>query len=213
MSTHYLVDLFTNPMGDAPIIDVLVTQTGASQAQAGHIIRVSDDVSVQNPGNLADLLTKKYAGLLGAYPGFAYVTYDDLLDDTGIDLAAVPAVSRHSTQGTRGSISLGPSSILQTTANALSAIPSQAYVLFELYRWSYIDPSGQILLRTYEEVDHNPVDIIAEVSFNNGLHWYAVTDGVLLNIPALGQGAQFMIRWITAPATPKTWVGSWAVVY
>jgi hypothetical protein len=213
VSTHYLVDPFTPSLATAKVIDVRLSASGVSPAQGGHIIRVPDEVSVQNPSGLLDLLNKKYAGLLAAYVGFTYVTYDDLWDPSGIDLAAVPVGSRRCQLGSRGSISFEPSSRLQTTISGLSSIPSQVYVLFELYRWTYTDPATGLLGRTYHEVDHNPTDIVAEASFDGGSHWYPYIDGGLLNIPLVGQGDQFLLRWTSTASADRTWLGSWAVIY
>ena len=213
MSTHYLVDTFSASLPTARIVDVLTSTTGASQAQVGHIIRIPDEVSVQNPTNLGDLLTKKYLGMLAAYAGYSYITYDDMLDPAGIDLAAVPAASRKCALGGRGSVSFEPSSIIQTTMVSLAATPSQAYILFELYQWTYNDAATALLTRTYQEIDHNPTDIVAEVTFDNGIHWYAVTDGVILNVPLAGQGTEFMLRLTATASASKTWLGSWAVIY
>ena len=58
INTHYLVDLFANPFSGAQILDVRSPENGQSRAQGAHVIRVPANISVSNPTDMGDLLTK-----------------------------------------------------------------------------------------------------------------------------------------------------------
>jgi hypothetical protein len=212
INTHYLVDLFANPFSGAPILDVRAPENGQSRAQGSHVIRIPAAVSVANPTDLADLLTKKYTGLLATYPGYSNMDYDDLLDATGLDPLATPGT--RCTLGSRGGISLLPpgGANLQTVTTTLATTPSQAFITFEVYRWVYDDPKEDLLNRTYVEVvpDSN---FLVLASFDNGLHSFPVTDGAFVNIPPAFQGNQFWLRFMTISGDDRNWLGSWAVIY
>jgi hypothetical protein len=212
INTHYLVDLFSNPFSGAPILDVRAPENGQSRAQGAHVIRIPAAVSVANPSDLADLLTKKYTGLLASYPGYTYIDYDDLLDATGIDPLATGCTPR-CTLGSRGGISVYPlGSSIKTVTTTLSSVPAQVFITFEIYQWAYDDPSEDLLNRTYVEVVPSPANLVL-VTFDNWAHNFAVSDGSCLNIPPIAQGNQFALEFMNNTSTQRFWIGSWAVIY
>lgn len=209
MSSYYLIDLHTNPFTNSPILDVSESVTGSSPMNGGTIVRVSDYVGVKDPANVGELLTQKFAGLLAYYAGFSYVTYDDLLDATGVDTGAA---SLKGSFGDRGCIKLPPSTgLFHSTLATLSGVaPSQAIITWEVYEVLLADPSTGRGGLTY--VERPASSLTCVVSFDNGAHFYATTDGAVLNIPVGGQGIDFRIR-LTNTSSDQLYVGAWAVVY
>jgi len=218
MSIHYLVSMFNDEIND------VVTASGSpptSPVTGNYIIRVPDDVSVQNPTSLANLLTKKYTGILGSYGLFTQITYDDFQDGTGIDYANSSGVL----SGARSTVGLYPThggvdSVLQSTPNGIvwggpGAGPSQAILTYEVYEYVDVDDKTQPFTRSYRELTVD-TDTTAEVSFNNGGTWMPVQDKVLLNIPVLSRGIQLVVRFTRVTDVDvrgKVMLGSWAVLY
>jgi hypothetical protein len=209
-TVHYLVDLFDAPVASAKINDVIAATTGVSEINGNFVVRVPGDVSVQNPTNLAELLTQKYAGLLAANAGFTEVIWDDLLDASHTDTAAPNVEGRF---GDRGTIVINPGKVFQSTV--ISPIPgfapSQAVVTWETFEYVDVDPRSDRIVRSYGGTWADLVST-CEVSFDNGVSFFAVTDGGVVNIPLVSQGTDFIIRITNTTAAPIH-LGSWAVVY
>ena len=209
MSTHYLVDLFGNPLTSARILDVRSPPSGQSPVQGTLVIRVPDTIQVQNPTNLGDLIAKKHQGLLASYAGFAHMAYDDLLDLTGLDLAAS---GTGGTFGGRGVVLVAPGALVQTQAAPLTGTPSQSVVMWENFTYTDSDPATGTLVRTYGEVAPSPSVMTCQVSYNGGVSFQSVLSGAVNNIALPDQGSSLILRW-TNQTAGKVGLGSWAVVY
>jgi len=209
--SHYLVDIHSPSFPMSRILDVVEAPMGTSPMNGGGVIRVPDYIQVQDPTNTMDLVAKKYAGLLAYYAGFSYVTYDDFLDIAGIDLTA-PLL--RGIFGERGAVSIfevGSAGALFSTTSMLSGpAPTQAVITWETYSVAVSDLALARLQRTYTEEPAS--DLTCEVSFDNGVNWYTVSDGAVFNIPLIGQGTDFKIRFANT-AGSRRYVGSWAVIY
>ena len=210
MSAHYLVDIHANPLSGARILDVTEPTGGQSLMNGGHVIRVPDYISVQDPVDVADLVMKKYQGMLAYYAGFPYVTFDDLLDSAYIDFAYGGLKGSF---GDRGAVWLPPGGELRTVSVPLSGLaPTHAVVTWEAFSTQYTDPSSGRALRTYVEESTGPGNFSCQVSFDGGTHFYPTTDGEVLSIPLAGQGLNFKLS-LTNVSSQRLNIGSWAVVY
>ena len=209
MSAHYLVDLFANPFANASILDVRNPPTGQSLSNGVLVVRVPDGVRVQRPVDYTDLVTQKYAGLLGFYAGFTRIAFDDLIDVLSVNTATSSKVLL----GDRSSIALYPAGVLETVSTPLSgAAATQAILLWETYEYTDADDKNDRFQRTYSEVPSDPSNITCQVSFNGGLTFNAITDGATLNIPLLDQGTNLVVRFTNASLS-KLFLGSWALIY
>jgi hypothetical protein len=218
VSTHYLVSMFNDEIND------VVVATGSpptTSAVGNYIVRVPDDVKVQNPTSVANLLTQKYAGILGSYGLFTQITYDDFQDATGIDFAGSAGVI----SGKRSSVGLYPThggvnSILKSTNNGIvwggpGAGPPQAILTYEVYEYVDVDDKTLPFQRSYRELTPD-TDLSAEVSFNGGATWISALDKVLINVPSLARGTQLTVRFTRTTdidVRARVHIGSWAVVY
>lgn len=221
MSSHYLVSQFDNA------INGVVTASGSppsSTVTGNYVIRVADDVSVKNPTNLADLLTKKYAGILGSHGLFTQIVYDDMLDGLGVDAAASTGVS----MGDNGTVGLYPTStgiaphvpLLQTSPMAISwggpgVGPSQALLTYELFE--FVDTNDKALpyVRQYREVAPD-ADVSAQVSFNGGVSFISATDKALISIALALRGTSVVVRFTRTSnisVRGRVLLGSWAVLF
>jgi len=211
MSTHYLVDIFGNPISASGINDVRLSENGETEAGGSFIVRVGEGIPVRDPTNLGDLLTKKYQGILGQYAGLATrITYDDLLDSTDINTAAVGTAGKF---GDRGTVSLYPGGLMESVAVSLTGpAPAQATIVWEANEWLDTDSTTGRFQRTYKEATTDLVTT-CEVSFNNGVNFYPATDGGFLNIPPPHQGTNFVIRITNSTPGTVIGLGSWAVIY
>jgi hypothetical protein len=211
-AVHYHVDLHEAVIASAKILDVVSTTSGLSELNGSFVVRVPGDVAIQSPATLADLLSQKYAGLLAAYAGFTEILWDDLLDPLHVDTVYPLFAGR---VGDRSSIVLNPAATFQSTVFSPipGAAPSQAVVLWEVYNCVDLDPRAGRLVRQYGGRFSDDVST-CEVSFDNGVSFYAVTDGGVVNIPPASQGTDFIIRITnTDPASRPLYLGSWAVIY
>lgn len=207
---HYLIDTHANPLGGARILDVTDPVGGQSLMNGGHVIRVPDYVSVQDPANVSDLITKKYQGLLAYYAGFSGLIYDDLLDSLFVDFA-YPNLS--GSFGDRGSVWLAPSGEMRSVMIPLMALPpTQAVITWEAFSTPFMDTKDQHAQRYYVEESTGVGNFICQVSFDNGVHWYPTTDGAVLNIPIAGQGTNFILS-LQNISSSKLWLGGWAMLY
>jgi hypothetical protein len=205
-----MVDLFGNPIPTAKILDV---RSGPDATTNGNIVvRVPDYLSVQNPADLSNLLTKKHQALLAYNAGYPNIVFDDLLDLIDVDLGA-PNVS--GSFGDRNIVNIFPGATFQSTVVPLLASPGQAVVTFETFSLAYNDSSLSRVGATYIEEASSPSNFTCDVSFDNGGHFYPTTDGGMLNIPLIGQGNQFIIRLtnVTTLPTRPLRVASWALLY
>jgi hypothetical protein len=210
MSANYLINIHANPLAGARILDVTEPTGGQSLLNGGQVIRVPDYISVQDPTNVTDLITKKYQGLLAFYAGFSFITFDTLLDSTFIDFA-YPNLK--GSFGDRGAVWLPAGGELRTVMVPLAgAPPTQAIVTWEAYSVQYTDPKTDRVLRTYVEESTGPGNFTCQVSFDNGANFYSTTDGAILNIPVLGMGTSFILSLVNVSGQRLN-IGSWAVVY
>lgn len=208
--SHYLIDLFSPVLASSEILSVNDNPNGESPLQGNFVVRVPNGVRVQDPTNLGDLLTKKYAGLLTSYAGFTQIAYDDLLDTTGLDLTATGTDGMF---GYRGAIKLNPHGIVQSMIVTLAgAAPAQAVVTWETYEVTLSDIESGPITRTYVERPSDPSYVTCEVTFDNGATWFSVLDGVVFNIAPALQGTSFKIRLRNTTMTPLH-IGSWALCY
>lgn len=209
--SHYLVDIHSPSFPASKIIDVVEAPSGSSLTNGGAVIRVPDYIQVQDPTDTLDLVAKKYTGFLAYYAGFSYVTYDALLDTVGINLAD-PSIK--GVFGERGVISLpgtadGGGNFNSTLVTLGGAPPTQAVILWEAYSITVDDLASTRLHRTYNEEPAS--DVRCDVSFDNGVNWNTVSEGVVFNIPLIAQGVDFLIRFINLSAD-RRYIGSWALI-
>lgn len=210
MSTHYLIDLYQPDVSftSSEINSVRDPANGQSNLGGNFVVRVPSDVSVQNPTGLSDLLTKKYASLLAKHALYGSITYDDMLDDAGINKLAANTAGSF---GNRGVISIFPNgSKLTTNMVTIGSTPAQAAVTWEVFDYVVADPATGVLTRTYRELSSSL--LTCEVSFNNGVTFKPATDGGLVNIPIADRGTQLIVRFTNAGVN-RLWLGSWAVLY
>lgn len=216
MSAHYLVDVFGNPLFplSVPILDSREPTAGQSLTNGAMVVRVPDYVQVIRPADLNDLLTQKYGGLLAFYAGFGNIAYDDLIDPTHIDLTTSTRVRA----GKRNTVCVAYDGYLQSMPYALpwagpGVGPTVAIITWELFDQPSTDPATGLYQRSYQE--QTASRFLAEVSFDNGAHWNAVSDQGVFNIPVGHQGTDFIIRFHNWSPTggSEHWLGSWAVIY
>jgi hypothetical protein len=182
---------------------------------------VPDDVSVQNPTNLADLLTKKYNGILGNSGLFAQHIHDDMLDATGVNTGASTGIFL----GNKGVVGLYPkhgaqTPLLQTTVFNITwggpgAGPAQAVLHYELFDFVDTDPMTSVYTRSYREVSSD-VDVTAQVSFNGGTNYVSTSDKALFTIPGGFTGTQVVVRFTRTTdvnVRGKVYLGSWSVLF
>lgn len=213
MSTLYLIDGHNAVLANSEINDTIPIESGSQLINGSFVVRVPFGVPIDGtPSSLAELETQKFAGLLAFYPGFTFIDYDDGYDATGWDTAASQGVRL----GERGAVSLVDTGILTSNLVALSG-PSPANALITWEVSEVTGPSDPVdnakdgtLARRY--VEQSAADFQCEVTFDNGVNWNTVTDGVLFPIPLAEQGTQFMIR-LTNSSGDRRWTGSWAVLY
>lgn len=219
MSSHYLVDLFDDTLNGVATPQQAPLETFVT---GSYVIRVEDDTIVRNPVDLADLLTKKYAGLLGTQGLFTQITYDSLLDASNIDVA----VSTGIFTGLKGHIglypvdSVNPTPVLRTDPHGITwtgpgAGPPQAMVLYELFTYVDSDPLDGPYQRVYRELPAD-VDVGVELSFDGGSTFLAVEHGSMANIPTPSRGTQLVLRFTRltdVTSVARVFLGSWAVLY
>ena len=219
MSTHYLVSLFNDQINS-----VVTPPPGppTSQVVGNFVVRVPDEVPVRNPTGLPDLLTKKYAGILGTHGLFTQVAYDDMLDALGVNTGSSTGV----TLGDKGVVGIYPTNtapqipILQTTPMGIvwggpPPGPPQAMVVYELFEYVDTDDKGLVYVRQYREVSPD-IDVSCQVSFNNGATFISTTDKALVTIPLLARGTQIVLKFTrltNISARGRVLLGSWAVLF
>lgn len=215
MSTHYLISLFNDEIND------VVGSSGQTLSTGNYVVRVPDDVSVQNPTNLADLLTKKYTGILGNSGLFTQYINDDMLDGTGVNTGASTGIFL----GNNGSVGLYPkhgaqTPLLQTTPYNITwggpgAGPVQAVLHYELFDFVDTDPMTSVYTRSYREVATD-IDVTAQISFNGGTDYFSTSDKELLSIPGGSTGTQVILRFTRTTdinVRGRVYLGSWSVLF
>ena len=212
MSTHYLINLHTDK-----IADVVSTQDSPPETVVtGHyVVRVSDDIVVKEPASLVDLLTKKYAGTLGAFGLFTQIAYDDMLAATGVDLVASHGVIL----GDKGFVGVYPLGTLQASVTPFTwggpgVGPSQAIVVFEIFEYIDLDPLSGAFVRSYREIDADSGVLDCSLSFDGGLTFIPVVDKTLVSIPSSAQGADLVVKFgHTGVPYGRVFLGSWSVLF
>jgi hypothetical protein len=213
MTTHYLVDLYNDTLNN------VVTAGGTpptTSCTGNYVVRVPDEVAVRNPTDLADLITKKYQGILGVNALITNITFDDMNDASGIDLSTSNGILT----GLKGCNGIYPTSgasipVLRTTPNTLVSTPSQFMLTYELFEYVDVDGATTPFQRSYREVTPD-VDVIAAVSFNNGTTFITAMDQIYAAIPVPAQGNQLVVRFTrTTPISTRgrIFLGSWAVLF
>jgi len=218
VSTHYLISHFNSEINDVVSALGVPPQTLIT---GNYLVRIPDDVPVQSPTNLSDLVTKKYAGLLGTHGLFTQIAYDDMLDGLGVDTANSNGV----TIGNNGSVGLYPkhssyTPVLQTTPYGITwsgpgVGPSQVLVTYELFEYVDTDDSSDPYTRSYREVTPDS-DLTLQVSFNNGGGFVSTLDKAVTTIPALLQGTQIVLKFTrtsNVSVRGRVYLGSWSVLF
>jgi len=227
MSTHYLISHFDDQ------INGVVAATGVNpqtDITGNYVVRIPDDVSVKNPTSLANLLTKKYQGILGTYGSFTQVVYDTMLDATGVDNTS-ELLTTGVTLGDKGTIGLYHTSLsnptphtpmLTTTPEAIiwggaPPGPAQALLTYELFTYVDTDDKDSAYVRSYKELTPD-VDVSVEVSFNGGSSFVATTDKALISVPIPSRGTSVVLRFTRLTAhgggvPDRVLIGSWAVLF
>jgi hypothetical protein len=218
MSSHYLIDLFTNaPKG--------VVSSGGSpgtQATGTYVVRVDSDVVVQNPVDLSDLLTKKYLGILASQPTFTNIAYDTMLDATGINFSSSLGVF----SGVNSTIGLYPTDLINTDPvlitnsesipwSGLGSGPTQAMLVYETFTFVDVDSATEPYQRYYQELVSGS-DTSVEVSFDNGVHYQTAANKTLLSVAGANQGTSLILKFTrtsNVSSVPKVYLGSWAILY
>jgi hypothetical protein len=210
MSEHYLIDLFTNPVSSAPVVDVSEPVAGQSLINGTFVVRIPDVVAIVQPlpSTLGNLLTKKHAGLLAFYTGYTNALFDDMLDSSGIDFSANPS----GVFGSRGSIAINAGTTVQSVATTLATTPSSALFTWEVFTYVDSDPKAGRFTRTYNELPTINSNSTAQVSFNGGSTYITATDSAVVSIPNADQGNSFIVK-ITNPTAGRLYVGSWSLIY
>jgi hypothetical protein len=214
VSLLYLCNLFSNPIPSAGVIlDAIEPENLQLVLNGGLVIRVPNNVQVENPPNVANLLTQKYQGLLAAHAPFANITFDDLLDASHVDATSGPGIF-----GQRGTISIAPGGTFSSVINAgagtplTGSAPAQALVTWEVFTVTDADPASGMLQRTYTELASTPSFLTCQVSFNGGSTYIPATDTSFLYIAPANMGTAFILR-LTNVSQERLYVGSWAVLY
>lgn len=210
MSTHYLVDAHGNPIPTAEILDVRES-TGTSPLFGTYVIRVSDSLQIVQPTDVNDLLTKKHQAMLAFFAGFTRLVYDDFLNTLDIDFAHVPTKGSF---GDRGVVALFPltGEVQSVTIPLVGPAPAQAFLTWESFNYIDTDPVDGRVGRTYNEIPSVPMNVTAQVTFDNGVSWFPVTDQTILNIPLLSRGLNFKVRF-NNPSAARVNLGEWALIY
>jgi hypothetical protein len=205
MSIHYLINPFT-VTGD--IIDVVTAESGQTASTGSTVIRAPDGVAIQGePTNLNDLLTAKYAGLLGFYAGFT-----DILADPCLDVLTVDMILSQGVLTSSGFLNhrVLPAGIFVSSVLPLGFAPTQAIMVWEEYEFQDSDDKTQRLQRTYAEESGGNLSCLA--SFNGGATANPAGNGTVLNIPVPDQGSSFTVGLANLSAS-RIYLGSWAVLY
>ena len=211
MSIHYLISPFTT---NGDIIDVITAESGQSESTGSTVVRVPDGVAIHNdPTNLNDLLTSKYAGLLAFYAGFTDILADPCLDVLTADLPNSTGLLASSGFVNHCLLRTMPySGSFVSTVQPLGFAPTQAVLVWEEYVFTDSDDKTERLRRTY--VEESGSNFSCLVSFDGGANYNPASNGGVLNIPVPEQGSSFVIGLTNnSPSWSRVYLGSWAVIY
>jgi len=207
MGTLYLVDAFDNVVSTSLINDTVNLQTGSHPIRGSFIVNLPFDVPLDGvPVDVADLVTKKYAGTLASYPGYANIIYDEQLDSLGWQTTAGTGARFF---GGRKSTAFGSPASVSSQATALGTTPAIAIFRWELFSYALTDTINGAITRAVTEEAADQVT--ASVSFNGGTP-FAVASGVPFEIPLGSQGSTFRVSFSNSSGS-KFWVGAWALIY
>jgi hypothetical protein len=185
-STLYLIDTFNEQLNGA--VRSLDTAYTSKDITGNYAIALRDEVPLTGtPTTKADLLTRKHLGLLALHPGFADIVFDDGQDATGWNLGAAFTSGYF---GDRGSIRVTSA---ESVTVPLVSTPAQAVLYWEAYLYTDSLPRDGIFQRVYEEQDASV--FTAQVSFDGGLTFISMQEGVIETIPPANQGSQLVVRF------------------
>jgi hypothetical protein len=214
-STYYLIDLSSDTIAEAVEPPEALPQALITGC---YVVRVPSDVDVQEPTNLADLLTKKYQGTLAAHALFASIEYDDMLDASGVDTVNPATINVQ--LGERGGICLLRNGILQTTVSSIAWSgpapgPDEALVTWEVFRYDDVDDKTAPYARYYREIDALAAPVGCEISFDGGTTWTGATDKSLTSIPLAKRGTSLVLKFSRTGglSTHRYFLGSWSVLF
>jgi hypothetical protein len=216
MGTLYMIDQHNVTLGSSKINDTLsvpagTVYTGTRSTRGSFVVNVPYEIPLDGvPGDLDDLITKKYAGILALYPGFTHILFDEQTDATGWSFPPSTGVPL-CTVGERQSTSLSLGGTLESTVTVLASAPTTAIVRWEAYQYIYASDPNATGNRTYNEQD--PAGFAVSVSFNNGSTYNAVTNGLVLSIPLASQGNQFKVRFQRNSGPLKLGLAAWTLIY
>lgn len=215
MAAYYLFDMHVANMAGARLVDTITTSEPGEELRVDGLtpIRIPDGVYVGTPANLAELLQRKYVGILAQYPGFSHVVYDDLLvaDD-------VVSSSRGTKLGARASIAGGFESVAVDVSDVTTAI-AQFVLVYEHFTWRYEIPRDGHIQRYY--VEEPEAAHRARVSVNGGGAYAITSSGSLVAVEPSEQGTTVRVELIpfatevVDAATQRRVVssGSWALLF
>lgn len=212
MSTLFIIDGHTNPIANSDINEVRYNTTQAPLT-GNFIVRVPNDMALaENPSNLSGLLAAKYAACLTFFSTFANIVFEDFTDTPGIDNPNSPGTF----EGIRCTTRVGPriggsGGILRTDTAVLGGPPSIVAVTWEVFQVATTNPPTGRLTQQFSEAPSS--NFTAEISFNNGGSWTAVTDRSITNIAGGDQGTNMVLRFTNSSAVNAQWLGSWAVLF
>jgi hypothetical protein len=212
VSTYFLFDMHVPTIEDARIVDAIITSDPGAEFRVDGLtpIRVPGGVHVENPANLADLLQKKYQGILAQYPGFANIIHDDLLD--GDDVVPIGMTK----SGSRGMVG-GKFQSTAVDVSGMTSAVTQCILVYEHYTWRYVDRKDGRIERYYVEEPESAHT--ARVSVNGGSAWNVTTSGALLVPEPVEQGSSVIVELLeqnsldTATNRRVVMCGSWALIF
>lgn len=214
MPTLYLINAHNNVLLNSEINDTVNLAPGGSESRSlrgSFAVSLPFDIPLDGvPTDLNDLITKKYTGMLALYPGYQNIMFDEQVDaadwlfppTTGTAICSV---------GERQATSVTLGGTLESVTEVLASAPSIVVVRWEAYVYGYDDVTGVAATRTYTEADPSVFDV--SVSFNAGVTWNTVTNGMLFSVPLGAQGSNFKIRFQRSSGPLRAQLGSWALIY
>lgn len=214
MPTLYLIDAHSNVLSSSKINDTVNVAPGYTETRSlrgSFPITLPFDVPLDGtPSDLADLITKKYAGMLSLYPGYQNILYDEQIDAGGWTITSSMAGF---TVGERQSTSsYTNASQMMSVTTVLASTPTIACFRWEAFEILYDDSTGVTGARSYREADPASWKVLA--SFNGGSTYTELTSGMIFSIPLADQGSSFRLILDRASLSPqRAYLGSWALVY
>lgn len=210
MSTHFLIDAHTDPIGDSPVKDVRLSTT-TSPMNGNFVVRVSPGTRITSqPSVLSDLLTQKIDGILEQYRGFGVagfpqIEYSHMLDSSDI---IFPGAGDSVNLGERFGCLLAGNNIETVNRNVSGPVTS-VIVLVEWFDRVLQDPKDGVATYYYTEQDHSgPREV--DVSMDNKANYE--TD-IQLGVPVttVNAGSDLSLRFSTGGS--RAGLGFWAIIY